>query len=70
MMSLSRICGKISANKLKEQYDNVATVSFNIDEPINTIFNDVDGLREISDLANCPYTDIQMVYLGYIVLLK
>ena len=69
-MSLFSIYGKISANNLKDKYDNVATMSYDIDEPISIIFEAVDDLREIAELANKPYTDQQMVDLAYIVVSK
>ena len=33
IMLLFQIYGKISANNLREKYDNVATMLYNIDEP-------------------------------------
>ena len=67
VMSLFTIYGKILAYKLKEKYDAVATMPYEIVEPIDTIFDAVDDLREIAELANRPYTATQMVDLGYIV---
>ena len=43
---------------------------YDISEPIDLIFNAVDDLREIAELATRPYTDIQMVDLGYMVLAR
>ena len=34
---------------------------YDIAEPINAIFNAVDDSREIAELANQSYTDVQMV---------
>ena len=70
MMSLFQIYGKISANNLTDKFDNVATISYNIDETISVIFDAVDDLREISELANRPYTNQKMVDLGYIIVSK
>ena len=67
MMSLFAIYGRISANNLKEKYDSVATMSYDINEPISLIFDAVDDLREIAELAIRPYSNQQMVDLGYIV---
>ena len=68
--SLFAIYGKVSANQLKEKYDEVASISYDITEPIDVIFNDVDNLKEIADLAGRPYSLVQMVDLGYIVIAK
>ena len=46
--SLFSIYGKISANQLREKYDEVATMSYEVMEPIDVIFNSVDDLREIA----------------------
>ena len=70
MMSLFHIYGKISANNLKDKFDNVAKMSYNINEPISVIFEAVDDLRKIAKLAKRPYTNQQMVDLGYIVVSK
>ena len=70
MISLFQIYRKKSANNLKYKYDNVATMSYNIDEPISVIFNAVNDLREIAELANRTYTNQQMVDLAYIVVSK
>ena len=43
---------------------------YNIVKPINVIFNVVDDLREITKLLNRPYTDVQMVDLGYMILTR
>ena len=67
MTSLFQIYGRISANDLKTKYDTVATMSYDLDKPIDAIFNAVDDLREIAELALKPYTNQQMVDLGYIV---
>ena len=58
MMSLFSIYGKNSAKKNRGKYENVATISYNIMELIDTIFNVVDNLREIVDLANHPYVNM------------
>ena len=45
-------------------------MSYDITEPIDVIFNSVDDLREIAELAGRPYSPIQMVDLGYMVIVK
>ena len=49
MMLLFQIYDKFSANRLREKYDDVATMPYNIDEPIDVMFYAVDNLREISN---------------------
>ena len=45
-------------------------MSYDIDEPISLIFDAVDDLMEIAELANRPYINQQMVDLGYIAVSK
>ena len=52
ILSLFAIYGKISPTKLREKYDLVTTMVHEIVEPIGTIFNALDHLREIAELAN------------------
>ena len=54
--SLFVIYGKISSNQLKEKYDEVASMSYDITESIDVIFNAVDELRDIADLAGRQYS--------------
>ena len=68
--SLFAIYGKISANQLREKYDEVASMIYDITEPIEIIVNAVNDLSEITELAGRPYSPIQMVDLGYIVIAK
>ena len=64
--SLFVIYGKTSAHQLIEKYNEVASMSYDITEPINV----ADDLREISDLAGRPYSLFQMVDLAYLVIAK
>ena len=43
---------------------------YDISEPIDMIFNAMDDLTEIVELATRPYTDIQMVDFGDMVLAR
>ena len=70
MMSLFQSYRKISANNPKDTFDNVATISYDIDEIICIIYDTVDNLRDIVVLYNRTYTNQKMVDLGYIVVSK
>ena len=43
---------------------------YDIKEPIHTIFNAVEDLMEIVDLAGRPYPPFQILDLGYIIVSK
>ena len=63
-----QVYGKITAKKLREKYDEVATMAYNISKPVDVIFSAVEDLRKIVELASRPYTDLQIVDLGHIVI--
>ena len=48
IFQLLQVYGKITPKILWEQYDAVASMSYNIDEPINIIYSSIDDLCEIS----------------------
>jgi len=51
-----------------ERYEKLASMQYNIDEPINIIYTSVNNLREIAEMAGTPYTPEQLVDLGYMVI--
>ena len=67
ILSLFMIYGKFSTKKIRENFDDVATMQYDITDPIDIIFNEVDNLREIAELAMRPYTEVQLVDRGYII---
>ena len=60
--------GKINENELQEKYDSTLKMSYNISDPINDIFNAVEDLCEIAELANDPYSERQQVKIGFLIL--
>ena len=64
------IYGKISPQKLRTRYDNVEGMYYKLEEPIDIIFDTVEDLVEIGELAGRPYTSKQVIHLGYIILSK
>ena len=62
--------GKINEAELQEKYDSTAKLTYDVNEPIDIIFNAVEDLCEIADLAGCPYSPRQQVNIGYLILQK
>ena len=60
--------GKINENKLQEKYDTTLKISYNISDPIDYIFNAVEDLCKIAELANNPYSERQQVKIGFLIL--
>ena len=61
-------CGRINEKELQTKYDKTTKLAYNVSEPINDIFNSVEDLCEISELAYCPYSARQQVNIGYLIL--
>ena len=47
--------GRFNENKLQTKYDKTTKLTYNASDPIDDIFNSVEDLCEILELANCPY---------------
>ena len=53
---------------MRKKLNAVATTKYDIIELIDIIFNEVDDLREIAELAMRPCIKVQIADLGYIIL--
>ena len=62
--------GKITPQIIIQHEDVVKQMTFDVNTPINTIFNDVEELVDISATAINPYTDRHCIKLAYNVLNK
>ena len=50
-------------------YDSTATMEYNLNKPIDVIFNAVDSLLEISELVGRLYLSTQLVNLAYMIVI-
>ena len=62
--------GKINENELQTKYDETTKLAYNVSDPIDEIFNSVEDLCKILELANCPYSERQQVNIGYLIVSK
>ena len=67
LFQLFQVYGKIIPKNLREHYEKVASMQYNIDEPLDIIYTSVDDLREIVEMSGKSYTLKQLVDLGYMV---
>ena len=70
MNHLFNTYGNINEAKLQEKHDNMARLTYDVSEPIDIIFNAIEDLYKIADLAGCPYYPRQQVNIGYLILQK
>ena len=54
--------------KLREKYDGIASISYDITDPIDVIITAVEDMQETGELVSKPYTDDQIVNLGHIMI--
>ena len=50
------ISGIINENELQNKYDKTTKLTYNVSDPIDEIFNSVEDLCKIAELANCLYS--------------
>ena len=55
---------------MRARYKAIEQLEYKIEEPIDILFNTIEDLGEIAELARRPYFPAQIVYLGYIVVSK
>ena len=70
MTHLFTTYGKITEHELQEKYDETLKLTYDVSEPIDTIFNAVEDLCEVAELADSAYTPKQQVHIGYIIISK
>ena len=66
-LQLFRVYGKIKPEHIMNEKNKVETFSFNISEPIDDVFNRIDDLAELAELAERPFTDKQLTDFGFII---
>ena len=62
--------GNINENELQIKYDATTKLTYDVIKPIDDVFNAVEDLCEIKELANCPYLARQQVNIRYLVVSK
>ena len=62
--------GKITPQQLRGKIDAVEKIQYQMDEPNAIIFDTIEDLVKIVELAGRPYSLDQVVDIGYIVLSK
>ena len=58
--------GDVTPTDLRELTARVENLSFPPDEPVDTIFSEIDDLAAIAEIANSPLTPSQKVNIAYI----
>ena len=61
---------KITPQELRVRYKAVEHLKHKIEEPIDILFNAIEDMGEIAELARRPHSTTQIVNLGYIVVSK
>lgn len=62
--------GRITPTELDQHADKVKKMNYNLSMPIDSIFNDIEELSEYADAAETPYTQQQLIDLGYLIISK
>ena len=62
--------GKINETESHDNHDTTAKLTYDVSEPINTIFNAVEDLCRVVELSGSPYASRQQVNIGYLIFNK
>ena len=68
LVQIFHIYGETTLKNTHARYDATAEMSYDLGDPVEIVFNAVDDLRKIEELAGNLYTPMQMVDLGYIII--
>ena len=67
MLHLFVIYGNIKPEYLLERKTEVETFFFSLSTPINTIWNKIEDLAELAELANRPFMEQQLTDFAFII---
>lgn len=67
---LFKVYGKIKPEFLLLKKNEVETKRYDISDPIDTIFNEIEDLAELGELSNKPFSETQLVDFGFIIFNK
>ena len=56
MSYLFRVYGQITPAQLQDKEDTVKNFNYSMDEPIDSLFNEVEDLQELGELSGTPYS--------------
>lgn len=62
--------GKITPQQVKAKEMELYNMHYDISQPVDTVFNSIDDLSELSDHAGSPMSPQQMIDLAYVIFAK
>ena len=70
LLHLFTTYGRITPHQVKGTEVDLYNMTFDISQPIDTVFNTIDDLADLAEHANSPMTSQQMIDLAYVILSK
>ena len=70
LKKLFKMYGRVTPQKLQDQEDMIRRMTYDPVNPIDGIFTAIDELAHYTDAADTPYSQPQIVNMGYIILNK
>ena len=67
---LFKVYGKIRPEFLLQKKNEVESKRYDLSDPLDTIFNEIEDLAELGELSNKPFSETQLVDFGFIILNK
>lgn len=62
--------GNITATDLDIKAEEVKKTTIDLTKPIDSMFNSIEELADYAEAADSPYTQLQLIDLGYIIIKK
>jgi hypothetical protein len=70
ILHLFNTYGKITPQQVKAKEQLVYGLTFDINQPVDTVFNEIEDLSDLAEHANSPMTPQQQIDLAYVILAR
>jgi hypothetical protein len=70
LLHLFTTYGQITPQQVKSTEMDLYNMHYEISQPVDTVFNQIDDLAELADHANSPMSQQQMIALAYVIFAK
>ena len=70
LLHLLTTYGKITTKQVKANDIEIENMTYDISQPVDTVFDCIDDLVDLAENANSPMTEQQMIDLVYVIFAK
>jgi hypothetical protein len=70
LLHLSTTYGRITPQQVKAKEMELLNMHYDISQPVDNVFNNIDDLSDLAETANSPMSSQQMIDLAYVIFAK